>query len=159
MTQPIPEGFTSITPHIIVDGGTEMLEFYQQAFGAEIINCMPGSNDMLMHAEFKIGDAFVMVGSNQWGEQGPQSPKQRGGCSCFINLYVTDTDVAYKRAIDAGAEEVMPPADMFWGDRYSQVRDPSGHIWSIATHLKDLTNEEISQAAAKWFAEMGEQRE
>ncbi|TQV85422.1 VOC family protein [Aliikangiella coralliicola] len=155
MANPIPEGFTSITPHIIINGGADMLEFYKSAFNAEITMCMPGPDDLLMHAELKIGDAMVMVGSNQWGEEGPKAPNQLGGSSCFICLYVEDTDNAYQQALTAGAEEVMPPADMFWGDRYCQVRDPSGHIWSIATHMEDLTGEEIAQRGAEWFASMG----
>ena len=154
MVQPIPENFTSITPHIIVDGGMEALEFYKAAFDAEVTVCLPGPENMLMHAELKIGNAMVMVGSNQWGEEGPKAPNQLGGSSCFINLFVEDTDKAFEKACQAGAEVIMPPADMFWGDRYSQVKDPSGHTWSIATHQEDLTDQEIAERGERWMQEM-----
>ena len=154
MVQPIPENFTSITPHIILDGGMDALEFYKDAFGAEVTTCMPGPDNMLMHAELKIGNAMVMVGSNQWGEQGPKAPNELGSCSCFIHLFVEDTDKAFEKACQAGAEVVMPPADMFWGDRYSQVKDPSGHIWSISTHQEDLTDQEIAERGEQWMQEM-----
>jgi len=155
MANPIPQGFTTVTPHLILDGGVEMLDFYKNAFGADITSCMPGPNNLLMHAEMAIGKSIVMLGSNQWGEQGPKSPKQLGGSGCYVHLYVEDTDSLYKRAIDAGAEEIMPPADMFWGDRYAQLKDPSGHVWSIATHLEDLTEDEIAKRGEAWFAQMG----
>lgn len=157
MVSAIPQGFTSVTPHIILHGGMEMLDFYKQAFNAEITLCMPGPNDLLMHAEMKIGNAIVMLGSNQWGEQGPKSPKQLGGSGCYINVFVEDTDVAFQQAIEAGGEVVMPPADMFWGDRYAQLKDPSGHVWSIATHIEDVNEEEMNRRAQEWMAQMGEE--
>ena len=159
MAMPVPQGFTSITPHIIVDGGTEMLEFYQAAFGAKMNYCTSAPENLLMHAEMTIGNAIIMLGSNQWGEHGHKSPKQLGGCSCYIKLYVADTDVTFKNAIAAGAEEIMQPADMFWGERHAQVRDPSGHIWSIATHQEELTDEEIALRSEQWLAEISSDSE
>ncbi len=154
MPAAIPSGFSSITPHIIIDGGAEMLVFYEKAFGASIKMCMPGPKNLLMHAQLNIGDGIIMVGSNQWGPDGPKSPKQLAGCSCYINLYVEDTDAMFAQAIAAGAEALMLPADTFWGDRYAQVKDPSGHIWSIATAQEDLSDEQIAARGEKWLAEM-----
>lgn len=153
---PIPEGFHTITPHIIVKNGAKALDFYKNAFGAEEICRMPGPDgESIMHAEIKIGDSPLMLAS-EWVEQGAVSPETVGGTPVTIHLYVNDVDAAMKKAADAGCEVTMPPTDMFWGDRYGKLKDPFGHHWSIATHTEDLTPEQIGERAAKAFGGGGE---
>jgi PhnB protein len=153
MTKPIPTGFHTLSPHLIVNDGAAAIEFYKQAFGAqEQERLMAPDGKSLMHAELKIGDSMVMLG----GEFPPDclSPKSRGGTGVFLHLYVEDADAAFARAVKAGCAERMPVSDMFWGDRYGQVQDPSGHCWSIATHKHDYTPEQIATNAKKFFDTM-----
>ncbi len=154
MVKEIPCGMTSVTPHLVVNGGLDALDFYVKAFDAEIVSSLPGPNNLLMHAEIKIGNAMVMFGSNQWGEQGPKAPIDLGGHSGNIHLYVDDADKTYKQALAAGASEIMPPMDTFWGSRYGQVKDPSGNVWAVATHLEDLSAEEIQKRGQEWLKSM-----
>ncbi len=154
--KPIPEGFHTVTPHIIVKNGAKALDFYKNAFGAEETCRVPGPDgESIMHAEFKIGNSPVMLAS-EWPDQGVVSPETVGGTPVTIHLYVNDVDAAMKKAADAGCKVTMPPADMFWGDRYGKLTDPFGHHWSIATHTEDLTPEQIGQRAAKAFGGGGE---
>jgi uncharacterized glyoxalase superfamily protein PhnB len=144
--KPIPEGYGTVTPHIVVKDGKRAIDFYKKAFGAEERCSFPGSDGKsFMHGEIKIGNSIVMLaGENpQWNAT---SPATLGGSSVTLALYVTDCDKSFKRAIDAGAKPVMPPADMFWGDRFSVVTDPDGHKWSIATHVKDPSPAEMQTA-------------
>ena len=153
---PIPEGFHTITPHIIVKNGGKALDFYKNAFGAEEICRMPGPDgESIMHAEIKIGDSPLMLAS-EWVEQGAVSPETVGGTPVTIHLYVNNVDAAMKKATDAGCKVTMPATDMFWGDRYGKLTDPFGHHWSIATHTEDLTPEQIGERAAKAFGGGGE---
>jgi uncharacterized glyoxalase superfamily protein PhnB len=149
---PIPENAHTITPYLRVRGAAAAIEFYKKAFGAEEFFRMPGpaGGNTIMHAELRIGDSNLMLSdeSEQWNVLGPQS---RGGTTVGIHLYVTDCDAAYARAVAAGATGNMPPADMFWGDRFAKVTDPFGHEWSIATHVEDVTPEECARRAAKAF--------
>ncbi len=150
--KPIPDGFHTITPHLVIDGASKALEFYKQAFGAEEIRRMPGPDGKeLMHAELRIGDSIIML-ADEFPEMGlpNRSPKALGNTSVTIHLYVNDVDAAVARAQKAGAKVTMPVSDMFWGDRYGQVTDPFGHLWSLATHVKDLTPEQIAKAAASF---------
>ncbi len=149
---PIPEGFHMVTPHLVVRGASEAIEFYKKAFGAEEIMRMPGPDGKsIMHSEIKIGDSMLMVVD----EMPPWvSPQKLNGTSVAIALYVPDADALYQRAIDAGAKESMKPMDAFWGDRYSKVTDPYGHQWEICTHKEDLTPEEIGKRAEEWMANM-----
>jgi PhnB protein len=158
MTQAIPEGFNTITPHIIVNGAAAAIEFYKKAFGAvEVCRLpMPGS-DKLMHAQVRIGNSPLMLADimqcPQSGESS-KSPLEMGGSPVVLHLYVENVDEAFKKAIVAGATEEMPPADMFWGDRYGKVKDPFGHEWSIATKIKDLSPAEMEKAMQECFKEM-----
>jgi PhnB protein len=139
-----PEGYHTVTPHLIVRGGAKALEFYRTAFGAEEVMRMPGPDGRLMHAEMRIGGSVVML-SDEFPEQGSKSPQSLGGCSGGIFLYVDNVDTAFKRAVDAGCEAKMPPTDMFWGDRFARLTDPFGHAWAMATHVEDVPPEEMKR--------------
>lgn len=152
MAKPIPDGFHTLTPHIIVPDAAA-LEFYKKAFGAEELGRhLSPDGKSLMHAQLKIGDSILMMG----GEFPPDclSPKSRGGTSVFLHIYVEDADAAFNRAVKAGCKPSMPVADMFWGDRYGQVEDPFGHKWSIATHKHDYTEAQMVANAKEFFAKM-----
>lgn len=146
MTQAIPEGMHSVTPHLVCAGAADAIAFYAKAFGATDLLRVPGPEGKLMHAAIRVGDSTVMLMDEapQWGATGPRA---LGATPVSLHLYVEDVDAAFARAIEAGAKEVMAPADMFWGDRYSVVTDPFGHQWSLATHIRDLSPEEIQAAA------------
>ncbi len=153
---PIPEGFRTITPHMVVRNAGEAMEFYKKAFGAEEVCRMNGPDGKsVMHAELKIGDSMLML-CDEWPQEPYcKSPQSLNGTSVTISLYVEDVDALYQRALDAGATTVMPPMDAFWGDRYGKVSDPYGHQWGLATHKQDLTPEEIGKGAEEFFASMG----
>jgi PhnB protein len=144
---PIPEGYRTVTPHIVVRGAAEAIEFYKNAFGAVEDARMPGPDGKLMHAQITIGDSIVMLADEfpEWGAVGPLTV---GGSSVTLHLYVEDCDAAFNRAVEAGATAKMAPNDAFWGDRYGQLVDPFGHVWSVATHVKDVTLDEMNAAAA-----------
>ena len=141
----IPEGMHSVTPHLVCAGAAEAIEFYKQAFGAVEGGRLPGPDGKLMHAVIRIGDSAVMMVDEmpQWGALGPKSLK---GSPVTIHLYVGDVDAVVKRAVAAGAKVTMPVDDMFWGDRYGKIEDPFGHQWSIGTHKRDVTPEEMQKA-------------
>jgi len=146
--KPIPEGMHTVTPHLVCDGAAAAIEFYKKAFGATEMSRMPGPDGRLMHAQVRIGDSTVML-VDEWPDMGAVGPNKLKGTAVTLHLYVTDVDAAFAKAVDAGAKARMPPADMFWGDRYGQVQDPFGHMWSLATHQRDLSPEEIRQGMAK----------
>jgi uncharacterized glyoxalase superfamily protein PhnB len=143
--KPIPEGMHSITPHLVCAGAAEAIEFYKKAFGAVEGARLPGPDGKLMHAMIRIGDSAVMLVDEmpQWGALGPKSLK---GSPVTLHLYVEDVDAVVKRAVSLGAKVTMPVDDMFWGDRYGKLEDPFGHHWSIGTHQRDVTAEEMQQA-------------
>ena len=146
--KPIPEGMHSLTPHLVCAGAAEAIDFYTRAFNAVEEARLPGPDGKLMHAAVKIGDSTLMlVDENpQWGALGPKALK---GSPVTIHLYVPDVDATVAQAVAAGAKVTMPVADTFWGDRYGQLEDPFGHRWSVATHTRDLTSEEIREGMAK----------
>ncbi|MCB1041899.1 MAG: VOC family protein [Acidobacteria bacterium] len=147
----IPQGFTTVTPHLVVSPCKKALEFYQQAFGAVVRNQMTMPNsDVIMHAEMQIGNAVIML-ADAFPDYGVVGPDALGGSPVTIHLYVDDVDAAMKRAEGAGAKVTFPVADQFWGDRYGKLKDPFGHHWSIATHLRDPSPEEIRAAAEAMF--------
>jgi len=153
--KPIPDGYRTITPYITVRGAAEAIDFYKRAFGAEEKERMPGPDGKsVMHAELKIGDSILML-SDEFPQMGCRSPQALGGSTGYLFLYVPDVDSAFKRALDAGAKASMPPADMFWGDRFGKVTDPFGHEWGLATHKEDLTPDEIRKRGAAAMAAMG----
>ena len=144
----VPDGMHTVTPHLVCAGAADAIEFYKRAFGAVETSRMPGPDGKLMHASVRIGDSTVMLVDEfpQWGAVGPNALK---GSPVTIHLQVEDADALFKRAVDAGATVKHAIEDAFWGDRYGVLSDPFGHAWSIATHQRDLTPEEIGQAMQK----------
>ncbi|WP_284617957.1 VOC family protein [Aquabacterium humicola] len=142
--QPIPDGMHSLTPHLVCDGAAKAIEFYKQAFDAVEESRLPGPDGRLMHAQLRIGDSPLML-VDEFPEMGALGPKKLEGSAVTLHLYVPDVDATYAQAVAAGAEPTMPVTDMFWGDRYGQVKDPFGHRWSIATHMQDLTPQQIAE--------------
>jgi len=141
----IPDGMHTVTPHLICAGASEAIEFYKKAFNATETSRMPGPNGRLMHAQIRIGDSPIMV-VDEMPEHGALGPKSLNGSPVTIHLYVDDADAVAAQAIRVGAKSRMPVTDMFWGDRYGQIEDPFGHRWSIATHVRDVTPEDMHQA-------------
>lgn len=135
-----------MTPHLVCAGAAEALEFYKRAFNAVELARMPGPDGKLMHAMMRIGDSAVMLVDEfrEWGSLGPRS---LNGSPVTIHLCVPNVDQMFAQAVSAGAKVKLPVQDMFWGDRYGVLEDPCGHLWSVATHIKDLTPEEIAEAA------------
>lgn len=153
---PIPDGFHTITPALIVNDAAKAIEFYKEALGAEEIMCLKSPDGaMVMHCELKIGNSIIFL-SDEYPDMGSRSPKTLGGSPVSLQLYVEDVDASFERAIKAGAETIMPVEDMFWGDRFGMVSDPFGHTWGFSTHIKDLTPEEIAQASNEYFSKMAE---
>jgi uncharacterized glyoxalase superfamily protein PhnB len=150
MAKAIPEGFHSLTPHITVSNAKQAIEFYQKAFGARLVRSSPGPDGRLMHAELQIGDSRLML-NDDFPEMRGGSPLEHGTRNVVLNLYVENADATFNQALAAGATTTFPLADQFWGDRYGQVQDPFGFTWAIATHVKDVTPEEVSKAAAAMF--------
>lgn len=140
--KPIPEGYHTLTPYLTVRDAARAIEFYKQAFGAEDRGAMKDPSGKIMHAELKIGDSIVML-ADEFPEFGSVSPQSGGSTSMGLHIYVTDVDSAFARAVKAGAQVEMPVMDQFWGDRYGKLKDPFGHKWSIATHTKDLSVDEM----------------
>ena len=150
--KPIPDGFHTVTPHKVVRNAPEAIEFYGKAFGAEEVVRVSGPDGKsVMHAEVQIGDTRLMIGSEYPGP-GAKAPETVKGTTITVHMYVPDVDRSFDRAVAAGATAMMQPRDMFWGDRMGKVADPFGHHWSIATHIKDLTPEEMGKGAAEFFA-------
>jgi PhnB protein len=155
--KPIPEGFHTVTPHLVIKGAAQAIEFYQRAFGAEVLGRMEGPGGTIGHAELKIGDSIIFL-ADEFPQAQCKSPQTLGGTTATLNLYVPDVDAAFKRAISAGGRETMAVADMFWGDRYGQLQDPFGHTWGIATHKEDVSHQELEQRAQAFWAQMQAQK-
>ena len=149
--QPIPPGFHTLTPHLVVKDASNAIEFYKKAFGAQEIRRAPWPDGKsLMHAELQIGDSRLML-VDEFPEMDCRGPKSIGGTPVTIHMFVEDVDAAFSKAVAAGAEVKMPLDDMFWGDRYGVLTDPFGHSWSLATHKEDLTPEEIAKRVQEAF--------
>ena len=154
--KPIPDGHRTVTPYLTVQGAAKAIEFYKRAFGAHDQGRMDSPDgNRVIHAEIRIGDSMVML-SDEFPGMGPRSPQALSGTTASIFLYVPDVDAAFKRAVDAGAKALMPPTDMFWGDRFGKLVDPFGHEWAMATHQEDLSDEEIRKRGAAAMANMGQ---
>lgn len=147
--KPIPEGYHSVTPYLVVKNGSKALEFYKKAFQAQELERHDMPNGKVMHATFKIGDSIIMLSDEFPPPQscGMVAPPSAKGLSMMLHLYVEDVDTSFNRAVKAGAKTIRPVEDTFWGDRYGQLEDPFGHRWSISTHKEDLEPEEIAERA------------
>jgi len=146
--RPIPEGYDSVTPYVIVDDAASAIAFYKQAFGATEVMRLPAPGGRVGHAELKIGDSRIML-VDEFPDMGGRSPKAIGGSPVSLHLYVEDVDAAAKRAITAGAKEVRPVKDQFYGDRLGSIEDPYGHVWHVSTHKEDLLVDELKRAAPR----------
>ena len=153
-TQPIPEGYQTITPYLAVDDASEAIEYYKKAFGAEERVRMDAPGGRIGHAELAVGDSLIML-ADPFPQASTRTPSELGGSSVSIFMYVEDVDATVKRAVDAGATITMEVADQFWGDRLGSVKDPFGHQWSIATHVEDVPPDEMAERAKAAMAEMG----
>lgn len=144
--KPIPEGYHSITPYLIVRGGSDAIEFYKRAFGATELFRFPAPDGKVGHAEIKIGDSPIML-ADEYPQMGYNSPQSIGGSPVSLMIYVDDVDIVFSRAIEAGATVKEAVQDKFYGDRIGSVVDPFGHVWHIATHKEDVSIEEMQQRA------------
>jgi PhnB protein len=142
--KPIPDGYHTATPYLIVKGAADALEFYKQAFDATEMMRMPGPNGSVGHAEIKIGDSPIMM-ADEVPAMGFLGPQTLGGTPVSLMLYVEDVDSQFQKAVAAGATVLKPLQDQFYGDRSGTLTDPFGHVWTLSTHKEDLTPEEIAQ--------------
>ncbi|GIV60888.1 VOC family protein [Rhodocaloribacter litoris] len=150
--KPVPEGMHTITPHLVCKEAGEAIAFYEKAFGAVQGYRMDSPDgSKVLHAELRIGDSVVFL-ADEFPEWGSLSPASIGGSPVVLSLYVEDADAVFAAAVEAGARVVMPLEDAFWGDRYGKVVDPFGHTWAIATHIRDVSPEEMQQAVQQWAA-------
>jgi PhnB protein len=149
--KPIPPGYHTVTPYLVVNDAAKAIEFYKQAFGAAERGRMAGPQGKIAHAELQIGDSFVMLSDEMMGNKSPQT---LGGSPVSLFLYVENVDSSFKRAVEAGAKADMPPADMFWGDRFGKLSDPFGHSWSLATHIEEVSPQEMEKRGKAAMAEM-----
>lgn len=141
----IPAGYHTVTPYLYIDGAAEAIEFYKKALGAIETVRMPGANGKIGHAEIRIGDSMIML-ADESEQMKAYSPKHYGGVSSSFMVYVEDVDAVFHRAVEAGAAVRRPLADQFYGDRTGGIEDPFGHQWYLATHLRDVSHEEMKQA-------------
>ncbi len=151
--KPIPDGYHSVTPFLTVRDAARAIEFYKQAFGAIEKGVMKDADGKVLHAELMIGNSIIML-SDEFPKYGALSPQSIGGTPMGLHIYVDGVDAAFERAVKAGAHVEMPVMDQFWGDRYGKLKDPFGHSWSIATHTKDLSMDEMHNAMEEAMAKM-----
>ena len=152
MAKPIPEGYRTVTPSLTFKDSKKALEFYKKALGVKVLDFFPSpSGQGIMHATMQIGDSVLMMG-DEMAEC--KSAETLGGCPMSLYVYVPNADATFNQAVAAGATVTMPVADMFWGDRAGNIKDPFGYTWMIATHKQDLTNDEVRKGAEVFFAQM-----
>ncbi len=156
MAKSIPSGYHTVTPSFMFKDSKKAIEFYKKAFGARVLDFFPHpSGQGIMHATLQIGDSIVMLGDeNPAAKNCGKSAETLGSSPISLYVYVPNVDAAFNQAVAAGAAATMPVADMFWGDRAGQIKDPFGYFWMIATHKQDLTNEEMRKGAEAFFAQM-----
>jgi PhnB protein len=151
--QPVPPGFHTLTPHLIVRDAARAITFYENAFGAQLLGKMLTPDGKVMHAAMKVGDSMLML-NDEFPEWGALSPVSSGGSGVTLHMYLENVDAAFQKAVSAGAEVKMPVMDQFWGDRYGIVADPFGHKWSLATHIRDVSQEDMALAQTEAMAKM-----
>ena len=144
--KPVPEGYHTVTPYLTIKGAARALEFYAKAFGARERLRLTAPDGSIGHAEIDIGDSAIMLGE-ECAEGVGRNPQTLGGMPVAIHLYVEDVDARFAQAVQAGAEVIHPVQDQFYGDRTGTLRDPFGHVWFLATHKEDLSQEEIGRRA------------
>lgn len=147
----LPPGYHSVTPYLIVNGTAAAMDFYRRAFGAEEIMRLDGPHGKIWHAEIQIGNARVML-ADEYPEMGFVSPQTLGGAGVSLLVYVADVDAVFAQAVEAGAVQLRAVQNQFYGDRSGMLRDPYGHVWSIATHVEDLSTEEICARSRELLA-------
>ena len=145
--KPIPEGYRSVTPYLIVKGAVRAIDFYKQAFGATEIMRFPGPNNTIVHAEIKIGDSVVMLSDSPVGGEF-RDPQALGGSPIGLMIYVPEVDKTFKNAVSLGAKESRPVVDQFYGDRSGTLVDPFGHVWTVATHVEDVSPQQMQERMA-----------
>jgi len=143
----IPKGYNIVTPYLSVNGAAEAIVFYKKIFGAKEVMRMPGPNGKLGHAEIAIDDCRIML-ADEYPEMNFRGPNAFGGSSVHLNVYVKNADAVVKKAETAGAKILRPVTDQFYGDRSGSIQDPFGHVWHIATHVKDVSTAEMKKRAA-----------
>lgn len=148
MVKPIPEGYHSVTPYLVVDDASAAIEFYKKAFGAEEKFRLP-MGERIGHAELLIGDSHIML-ADEFPDMGHLGPKNRGGTTVSLMVYVDDVDRAFPKAIEAGARQVRPLENQFWGDRMGTLEDPFGHMWSLATHVEEVAPDEMERRMSQF---------
>ena len=151
---PIPEGYHSVTPYLVMKNAAAAIEFYKKAFGAVELFRMAGPGGKIGHAEIKIGDSPVML-ADEYPDMGFKGPESLGGTPVSLMIYVDDVDKIFPRAIAAGGKEVRPLQNQFYGDRSGTLTDPFGHVWTISTHVEDLSEEEVAKRAEAAMKEAG----
>ena len=153
--KPIPDGYGSVTPYLVIKGAGRAMDWYKQALGAEEVFRMHSPDGRVMHGEIRIGDGVIML-CDEFPEMSSiwKSPESLGGVCATLWIYTEDCDALYNRAIAAGARGDMPPTDMFWGDRHGRFTDPFGHNWSLATHREDVAPEEMERRQKEHLARM-----
>jgi PhnB protein len=142
--RPVPEGYSTVTPYLIIDGAADAIAFYTRAFGAQELMRFGGPDGKIGHAELQIGDSRIML-ADEHPQMGYRSPKALGGSATSIMLYVDDVDRVFRRAVEAGAQTQQELKNQFYGDRSGTVTDPFGHVWTIATHIEDVSEEEMQR--------------
>ena len=147
----VPDEYHTVTPYLIINGAAQAIEFYKRAFGAAELVRMPDPKGRIAHAEIKIGDSMIML-ADEHHEMGYRGPRTLGGTSVSILLYVPDVDTVFDRALKAGAKSQRPVADQFYGDRMGTLEDPFGHVWTIGTHIEDVSAEEMKRRMAALHA-------
>jgi PhnB protein len=151
--KPVPEGYNTVTPYLAVEDAAEAIEYYKKAFGAKERVRMDTPDGKIGHAELEIGDSLVML-ADPFPQASTRPPRELGGTTVSVFLYVEDVDAVVKQAVDAGATVTMEVADQFWGDRFGSITDPFGHSWSVATHVEDVPPEEMAERAKEAMAAM-----
>src|SRR5262245_8767577 len=155
---PVPEGQPTVSGQLVCKNADKAIDFYKKAFGATELERFPGPDGKIMHATMKLGDAKFFVNDEIPMPGGGKSPLSLGGTPVTINFYTAESDKFFKQAIAAGAKEVMPITDQFWGDHYGIVRDPFGHQWAIAHRVEDLTPAELAKRGQEFMAKMSPQQ-
>lgn len=150
MVNPVPDGYHTVTPYLIIKGASDAIEFYKRAFGANEVMRMPKPDGGIAHAEIAIGNSHIML-ADEYPEMGYRSPQSLGGSGVSLMLYLENVDDVFKRALAAGATQLQEVKNQFYGDRSGTLRDPFGHVWTVATHVEDVPPDEMERRAARYM--------